>query len=302
MVRARGEGVPEGEFRLDFRDMTGADLEEGLRLSQASGWNQAIEDWRLLLSLGPGLFRVAVEGDRVVASGGAVHYGDALAWICMILVDPARRGYGIGTRVFDDVLALTRGFAIVGLDATPGGRPIYERTGFAEAYGLARMEREPGSSDPVGSGAPTEEGERVRPLAHADLEAVLAWDREAFGADRGRALEWALRCAPEYGWGAFGPAGLAGYVLGRHGRRFEHLGPLVARGVDTAEALAAACLLAFPARRFGIDAPTDRPDWQAVLHRRGFREARPFTRMYRSGEGDPGRRDVVFAVLGPEFG
>jgi GNAT superfamily N-acetyltransferase len=297
--------VPEGEPCLGFRDMTESDLEDGLRLSSACGWNQAIEDWRLLLSLGPGLFRVAVEGDRIVASGGAVRYGDALAWICMILVDPARRGHGVGTRIFDDVLARTRGFRIVGLDATPGGRPIYERAGFAEAYGLARMERDPGGSDPVGSGAAMEggaTGRHVRPLARADLEAVLAWDREAFGADRGRALDWALRCVPEYAWGAFAPTGLAGYVLGRHGRRFEHLGPLVARDAGTAEALVAACLHAFPARRFGLDAVADRPDWQAVLHRRGFREARPFTRMYRSGEGDPGRRDAVFAVLGPEFG
>jgi GNAT superfamily N-acetyltransferase len=297
--------VPGGEPRLDFRDMTEADLEDGLRLSQASGWNQTIEDWRLLLRLGPGLFRVAVEDGRVVASGGAVRYGDALAWICMILVDPARRGHGIGTRIFDEVLARARGFAIVGLDATPGGRPLYERAGFAEAYGLARLGREPGGSDPVASGAATQggaTGPHVRALARADLEAVLAWDREAFGADRGPVLERALGGAPEYAWGAFGPTGLAGYVLGRHGRRFEHLGPLVARDVDTAEALVAACLLAFPTRRFGLDAATDRPDWGAVLHRRGFREARPFTRMYRSGESDPGRRDAVFAVVGPEFG
>jgi len=44
--------VTEGEPRLDFRDMTEADLAEGLRLSRASGWNQTLADWRLLLSLG----------------------------------------------------------------------------------------------------------------------------------------------------------------------------------------------------------------------------------------------------------
>ena len=292
--------MPEGEPGLDFRDMTEADLEDGLRLSSASGWNQTIEDWRLLVSLGPGLFRVAVEDGRVVASGGAVRSGDALAWICMILVDPAKRGRGIGTRLFDDVLARTGRFAVVGLDATPGGRPIYERAGFAEAHGLARMERDPGAGGAVtGAGATLR---HVRPLARADLEAVLAWDREAFGADRGPVLEWALGRAPEYAWGAFGPRGLAGYVLGRRGRRFEHLGPIVARDADTAEALVAACLRAFPTRRFGLDAATDRPDWQAVLHRHGFREARPFMRMYRSGESDPGRREAVFAVVGPEFG
>ena len=123
--------MTEGEPRLDFRDMTEADLADGLRLSRASGWNQTLEDWRLLLSLGPGLFRVAVLDGRVVASGGAVRYGDALAWICMILVDPERRGHGLGTRIFDEVLdrceAEVRAGRLrcVGLDATPAGHGIY---------------------------------------------------------------------------------------------------------------------------------------------------------------------------------
>ena len=69
--------------------MSEADLAGGLRLSRASGWNQTLADWRLLLSLGPGLFRVGLQGDRIVASGGAVRYGGALAWVCMILVEPA---------------------------------------------------------------------------------------------------------------------------------------------------------------------------------------------------------------------
>ncbi len=80
-----------------------------------------------------------------MASGGAVRYGDALAWICMILVDPARRGHGIGTRIFDDVLdrteALVRtgGLRVVGLDATPAGRGIYVQRGFQDAGGIVRM-------------------------------------------------------------------------------------------------------------------------------------------------------------------
>ncbi|HSD26114.1 MAG TPA: GNAT family N-acetyltransferase, partial [Vicinamibacteria bacterium] len=140
--------MPEGEPRLDFRDMTEADLEDGLRLSRASGWNQAIGDWRLLLSLGPGLFRVAVEDGTIVASGGAVRYGDALAWICMILVDPAKRGHGIGTRIFDEVLdrasACVRDGTLrsVGLDATPAGRGIYVQRGFQDEGGIVRMRAE----------------------------------------------------------------------------------------------------------------------------------------------------------------
>ena len=130
--------MTEGEPRLDFRDMTEADLADGLRLSRASGWNQTLGDWRVLLSLGPGLFRVGLLDGRVVASGGAVRYGDALAWICMILVDPDERGHGIGTQIFDEVLVRCEAevragrLRCVGLDATPAGRGIYAQRGFVE--------------------------------------------------------------------------------------------------------------------------------------------------------------------------
>ncbi|HUG53763.1 MAG TPA: GNAT family N-acetyltransferase, partial [Vicinamibacteria bacterium] len=93
-----------GEGGLTFREMKEEDLAAGLRLSRASGWNQTEEDWRRLLSLGEGLFRLGEDDGRVVASGGAVRYGDALAWICMVLVEPAARGRGVGTAIFDEVL------------------------------------------------------------------------------------------------------------------------------------------------------------------------------------------------------
>ena len=152
--------MTDGEPRLDFRDMAEADLADGLRLSRASGWNQTLDDWRLLLSLGPGLFRVALLDGQVVASGGAVRYGDALAWICMILVDPERRGHGLGTRIFDEVLVrceteMRAGrLRCVGLDATPAGHGIYLQRGFVDSGSLVRMRAAPllcGIHDVVGA-------------------------------------------------------------------------------------------------------------------------------------------------------
>src|SRR5262245_47094161 len=129
--------------------MTEADLEGGLHLSRASGWNQTLADWRTLLALGPGLFRVAVRGADVVASGGAVCYGAELAWICMILVRPDERGRGLGTLIFDEVLARARArvsagrLRAVGLDATPAGRALYLKRGFVDGPPLLRLRRPP---------------------------------------------------------------------------------------------------------------------------------------------------------------
>ena len=229
--------MSEGEPRLDFRDMTEADLAEGLRLSRASGWNQTLADWRVLLSLGPGLFRVAVQDGRVVASGGAVRYFDALAWICMILVEPERRGHGLGTRIFDEVLVrceaeVRKGrLRGVGLDATPAGRGIYAQRGFVEAAGSVRMRVEKGSGlelCPARESTIQDLTPAVLPLAAEHLDAVLTRDRDVFGADRGPRPALGVRSAPELARAIPGRA----YCFGRHGDHSDHVGPVVAEDFE----------------------------------------------------------------------
>ena len=286
--------MTEGEPRLDFRDMTEADLADGLRLSRASGWNQALSDWRLLLSRGPGLFRVALLDGRVVASGGAARYGDTLAWICMILVDPERRGHGLGTRIFDEVLVRCEAevragrLRCVGLDATPAGHGIYLQRGFVDGGALVRVRAEPATVDPPGG---------VVRLEASTLEGVLARDREVFGADRSPVLRWALESAPDLAWATPGGA----YCFGRHGDHSDHVGPVVAENREDAFALVRACL-SIPRRRpLILDARLE-PAWRAALEELGFREQRPFTRMYLGEarpEGCPPREAAIF---GPEFG
>ena len=294
--------MTEEGSRLDFRDMTEADLADGLRLSRASGWNQTLEDWRRLLSLGPGLFRVAVEDGRIVASGGAVRYGDALAWVCMILVEPERRGHGLGTRIFDEVLARCEAgvragrLRCVGLDATPAGRGIYLQRGFVDGGpppGLVRMR--------AGPTAPGGRPGGVAFLEGPGLDTILRRDREVFGADRGALLRWALAGAPDLARVVREGDRVRGYCFGRHGDHSDHLGPVVAEDAAAAQDLVAATLWSSRGRPLILDARVE-PGWLAALARLGFGEQRPFTRMYR-GEARPAARPALeLAVFGPEFG
>ena len=291
--------MPEGEPRLDFRDMTQADLADGLRLSRASGWNQTVEDWRLLLALGPGLFRVAVRDGRIVASGGAVRYGDALAWICMILVDPDERGHGLGTRIFDEVLDRVRRLVdagrlqAVGLDATPAGRGIYLQRGFQDGPGLVRMK---------GSGLEScaARESTIQDLTPADLDDILERDREVFGGDRGAVLRWALASAPDLARVVREGKRVRGYCFGRHGDHSDQVGPVVAEDAAVARDLVAAGLSSRRARPLILDARAD-PGWLATLGTMGFREQRTFTRMYLGERRPEGRPSLEPVVLGPEF-
>src|SRR6185503_8547742 len=186
--------------------MRSEDIPDGLRLCRASGWNQREEDWREMLRSNPGGFVAAVVDGRVVGTGGAVRYGAGLAWICMILVDPESRSQGLGTRIMEEVLRRLEGAPAVGLDATPGGRLVYVKLGFRDARALARFEARTRVAPPAPASP-------LRPLTAADLPEVLAWDREAFGADRGAVLRWAVAQAAEYAWCATAGGRLEGYCF-----------------------------------------------------------------------------------------
>ena len=125
-----------------FRDLTTADIPEGLRLCRQSGWNQTETDWRVLL-VPPSVFRGASIDARLVGTAGAVVYGHDLAWVCMVLVDVAERGRGLATSLVDQVLErLPRGTP-VGLDATPKGQPVYEKMGYLRIMRLTVWHRPP---------------------------------------------------------------------------------------------------------------------------------------------------------------
>jgi len=278
--------------RVSLREMTLDDVAHGLRLSQAARWNQREADWLFLLERNPGRFVVATRHERVVGTGGAVCYGRDLAWVCMILVDPEERGRGIGTQVVQGVLDRLSDVTTVGLDATPHGRGVYARLGFVETSRLSRREA-------VGrcETAPSATG-AIGPIGADAIDAVLALDREVFGADRANLLRWAALQAPALCVREEGR--IAGYCFGRRGALSRQIGPVVARDVATARALVQASRGA-SGERVVLDVPVDRPEWLSALEADGFREQRPLVRMYRASR-PPGRPEIQLAIFGPEFG
>jgi GNAT superfamily N-acetyltransferase len=280
---------------VTIRDLVRADVAAALGLSRANGWNQTEADWRFLIAENPGRFVAAVRGDALLGTGGAVCYSGRLAWVCMILVDAAERGRGVGSALVTAVLDRVADVETVGLDATPHGRPVYERLGFVAMSSLVRL------GGPAGS-PPGARPAETRPIETGDLESILQLDREAFGADRSRVIRWAWTQAPALAWCALQDGQLAGYCLGRQGDRAVHVGPVVARSLAAARALVGSAAGSVPGRQLMLDVPTRPPAWVSALQDLGLREQRPFTRMYRAGARPPGRPDLIHAAFGPELG
>jgi hypothetical protein len=239
---------------------------------------------------------VAVYDEVVIGTVTTVSYGPRLAWISMLLVDPAFRRLGIGTRLMQVAIDSLPGWPTIGLDATPAGKLLYERLGFCGQYGLVRM-----AVDCLPTLRCLPPG--VRPVTDTDLSAMGELDRAALGADRMSLLRELKNRAREAAWLSTRHGRVAGFCLGRHGSRFQQLGPIVAETLDEAIALCQVGLAAWHDQPVVVDVPVSQGTFLDWLRGLGFAVQRPFTRMVR-GTPLPWTEAVghTFAICGPEYG
>jgi GNAT superfamily N-acetyltransferase len=278
-----------------IRDMRPQDIRAGLRLCRASRWNQLEDDWSLFLKLSPAGCRVAEKDGHVVGTVATLRYQERFSWVSMVLVDPAERRAGIGTRLLHEGLTLLADQLCVRLDATGVGRQLYMQHGFVDEYPIARFTT---TANPPQIARATG---NVRRISEQDLPAIFDQDREIFGADREPILRSLFARAPECAWVAIA-SDIQGYCFGRPGFLNQQLGPIVARDENVARELVAQCLTYKSGERFGIDARQHCASWLNWLTSIGFTEERSFIRMYRGENRYPGQPEYVFGVVGPEFG
>src|SRR5438094_7966425 len=231
-----------------LRLMTEADIPAGMRLKELAGWNQTPSDWERFLRASPaGCFVAELDG-RVCGTATTIVYEGRFAWIGMVLVDPECRGRGIGTRLLAKAIEHLDavGVSTLKLDATPQGRPVYGRLGFVSEYEVERWtpERQPGLAGAGGSAAPRKRAaagpaEQSAFASQPDLEGIVEFDRDVFGADRGGLLKSLDDDTPSFTLEARDRGKLQGYALGRRGSRADHLGPWIARDESSARGLLA---------------------------------------------------------------
>jgi GNAT superfamily N-acetyltransferase len=289
------EAVDPQHRDIAFRPMRHADIDGGLRLCRLAGWDQVRRDWQWFLE-GPDTSAIAaVDQDKVVATSAAIRYGTRFGWIGMVLVHPDAQGRGVGAAVLQQAIDQLSDMPSIRLDATPAGRLLYQKHDFVDEYPLMRMES---TSVSASDSARTV----ARPMTRGELSEVATMDAAVFGAPRANTLEWMYDGAPEFAFVAERAGNLCGYLLGRHGHQFEHLGPVVADDVSDAIDMVRGCLARHRDQSFVIDAPHHSRHWIRFLEDSGFHAQRPYVRMYRGGRSPFGQPQNEFAVLGPEFG
>jgi GNAT superfamily N-acetyltransferase len=274
------------------RTLTPADLPALMRIKEAAGWNQTATDWHNLLDLaGETCFGLECDGG-VVATTTAVCYGRRLAWIGMVLTDPAYRRRGFGRRLMEHALEAleARGVEWIKLDATEMGAPLYKDLGFADECSIERW------------GAIGRDGAAGRAPAGFRAGFTADWtalDLAACGADR---TELLARLA------TMGAAEIAGegYGMGRPGSQAAYFGPCVSRSAEAARELLTWFLAKHAGEPVYWDLLPSNTEAVRLAREFGFAPLRRLTRMARRGA--PGGAALahddsrVFAIAGFEYG
>lgn len=217
---------------------TGSALEAIKLLSERAGWNQTEADLKSMIAHDPlNVFIATYEKENrwiPLGSGVSFSVNENMCWIGMILVHPELRRQGIAGAMMHACLTHARKVnrkSIVGLDATPDGKQVYEAMGFKDAFTIWRSVI---ATDGRNDQDPT--------LIAFDLELVRKFLEKKPYTERFQVLDL-LGTLPGSFSLMFRQAGeVLGFVMSRPGRLRPFIGPLIADTPEVARSLLTATL------------------------------------------------------------
>ncbi len=259
-----------------IRPFTEADIPAGMRLKRSAGWNQTAGDWRRAVALQPdGCYAGLCDGN-VVATLTTCVFGP-VAWIAMVLTDPAYRGRGFASRLLERALTdlRERGVESVRLDATDLGRPVYEKFGFAVDFELQRWDGIVTAIDQLELPPDI----LMRDARADDLSSITKLDRRTSGCNRGKFLAHLQADASCPGLIAECSGVPVGFALQRSGEQATQIGPLVAVNEVVAEWLLRHSLQRSCGTRTFVDVKSGSSGLDPLLRKADLGVQRRFLRM-----------------------
>ena len=225
---------PTAAIAVRLRAFEPGDLPVAHAMSSALKWPHRIEDWQFALALGQGV--IAEHDGKVLGTALSWEFGMNHGTIGLVIVAPELQGQRIGNRMMSALLDRLDTRNVL-LHATVAGRGLYERLGFVATGEIDQHQGMLGTLPTVAQAV--REGDRLRPLADADVESLIEIDARGAGMPRGELLR---RLFAEEKTVVLERGGqVAGFAVLRRFGRGHVVGPVAAPDFDSARALISDC-------------------------------------------------------------
>ena len=281
-----------------LRPMERSDIASAMKLSNAEGWNQTENDWKLFIENPGNTCMLAECGNKVIGTTTAINYSNQVAWIGMVLVDKEYRGQGVSKSLLTSIFKKLESFKSVKLDATPAGQHVYKKFDFKDVFLIARM------TNSIMKNLPPDDDSDIlsEPIQQKHIQEIIALDEITFGANRAQLIKYLVREYPDKGLLLKRKDRITGFALGRDGNKYHQIGPVVASNSSDARILITNALKKLVNQPIVVDVLRDKEDLRDWLSSIGFIEQRYFIRMYKKENTIPGITGNQYLICGPEFG
>jgi GNAT superfamily N-acetyltransferase len=280
-----------------LRPIQPGDIKYAMKLSNGEGWNQIEWDWKLLIENPENVSMLAEFRKKIIGTTTAINYSNQLAWIGMVLVDKEYRGQGVSKLLITNILKKLDHCKSIKLDATPQGEQVYKKFDFKAEYSVARM-----VNTSMKNFEHQDDDGLAEPVQSNHIQKIIAFDEIVFGANRAQLIKSLINEYPHKAWLLKRNNHISGFVLGRDGYKYHHIGPVEISNIIDAKILISKALKDLVGQPLAMDVLSDKEellDWVGSL---GFIKQRDFIRMYRKENPLPGIIDKHYLICGPEFG
>jgi ribosomal protein S18 acetylase RimI-like enzyme len=288
-LAAVGRPLPDG---VSVRRLKADDLEAAQALSREFQWPHRVEDWQFGLAHGQGVAAVR-DGELV---GTALHWqwGKQCATVGLVVVSPRLQGLRVGQHLMHAVMAGLEDRTVL-LHATPEGRGLYERMGFAITGEVRQHQSLAAPAQLVA----LPQGQRLRPLGRNDAPTLVALDARAAGMPRETMLRQLLAEGETVVLARGGEA--LGFSIVRRFGRGHAIGPVVAPDLASAQALIGHWCSRYAGKflRIDVDAAGGLPEW---LEAQGLPRVGTVTTMVRGGPLERGPAVGGWALVNQAMG
>lgn len=297
---------------LAFRPMRRDEVDLLVDWAGREGWNPGLHDAGLFWATDPDAFLAAEVDGELIGGGAITAYGDAFGFMGFFIVRPEHRRKGLGDGLWharrDRLLARLRPGATIGMDGVFTMQPYYSAGGFVFSHRNLRFRYEVPAAESASLTlaetamyADPAIAENIVPVAQIPFDALCAYDRTCFPADRTGFLKGWIAQPDALALGCVRDGMLVGYGVIRRCREGCKVGPLFADDAGVATALFDT-LAAFGAEEpVYLDVPESNPDAMALVRARGMTEVFGCARMYL-GPVPAIRHERVFGVTTFELG